>query len=312
MRRLLLAPLAAAAALLASSAFALPTLAGVGSYNLGTASPTGATASPQTSCGGGGQDALVFTGAGANSIGIHSYSCGLGNYEFGSRSSGQNTYFVDGSASVSGNISTAGGFGFVINSGQVGAFGSSSFAAGEFQESSLSIKLVIDGNTYIDQFWSASVSAGGAITTVSTSTGPYGISSTFATDASGGTGNYFSYGLFGQSFYLDTSLVGDGDHVISYVMTSMARGNVLSGGTACVGINNPPGDIGVEGAAAIIREGQGDGSFQSFCGAGAQSGDPFPPLANAFVPGTLPEPMTAGLTLTALLAAAGVRRRRQG
>jgi hypothetical protein len=306
MKRLPLAALTAALALLAPATWAAPTLSGVGSYNLGSATPPGLTASPTTSCAGGGSDALTFTGAGNNSIGIHSYSCGFGSYEFGSRSSGQNTYYVDGTASVTGNLTTAGGFGFYINAGQVGAFGKTGFAAGEFQESSLSILLKIDGNTYINQFWSAKVDAGGVITNSHTSTGPLGISSSFATDESGGVGNYFSYALFGQGFSI--SGLADGNHTIEYVMTSKARGNVLGAGP-CIGINNAPGDFNGEGRVAVVGNEEGGGSFQSFCGAGAQSGDPFPQLATAFVASDLPEPMTAGLTLTALLAAAGARRR---
>ena len=93
-----------------------------GSYNLGSDLSGGATPSPTTPCGTGGTDALVFTGSGVNNIGIHSYSCGLGFFEFGSRSSGENTYYVDGSASVIGDLpSGASGFGFFISPGQVGA-----------------------------------------------------------------------------------------------------------------------------------------------------------------------------------------------
>lgn len=174
--------LVAALAAVAPPASAAVVQTGVGSYNLGSDSSAGATASPSSACGSGGQDALVFTGSGANNIGIHSYSCGLGFFQFGSRSSGENTYDVDGTASVIGSLTTAGGgFGFFISPGQVGAFGSTAFGACEYQESMLSIKLLIDGVVLLDDAFNTKVDTGGAQTFSHTSTGTLGgVSDTFS------------------------------------------------------------------------------------------------------------------------------------
>ncbi len=298
-----LSTLCAAALLsLLASAQAAPVLSGVASYNLGSSSPPGGTASPSTSCGAGGQDSLIFTGSGVNNIGIHSYSCGTGFYQFGSRSSGENTYYVDGRAGLEGSLSTLGGFSFFINAGEVGAFGSTAFAAGEFQKSMLSIKLVIDGTTYMDEAWSSEVGAGGAITSSYASTGPYSVFNSYTSGA-----GYASYGLSGGGYFIG---LADGDHDISYVMSSLAAGNVSST-SACTAVLYPAGGggdgvgKGVE-ALALVNEGGGAGDpFSSYCGAGARSGDPFSPA----IARVLPEPASAGLTAVALLAALGLRRR---
>lgn len=300
---------ACALGLLAASATAAPTYSAAGSYNLGTDSAAGATASPTTTCGNNGStDALVFTGAGANSIGIHSYACSDSFYSaFGSRSSGENTYYVDGNGTVGGTFSGT-GFNFFIANGEVGAFGSTAFGAGEYQESTLSIKLVIDGNTYIDDVWQVLIGAGGVMTA------SYNCASVMCVNTGplvSGPG-YGSYSVFG-GFY-DVSNLADGVHDIAYSIQSMARGRVINTGN-CRGVYGNPGfqgEGGEETAAAAFVEGPGEDNpgepFNSYCGAGAQSGDPFgidPAIARP-----LPEPGVLGLTSLALLGLMGLRRRR--
>ncbi|MFN3862312.1 MAG: hypothetical protein ACK4R2_12680 [Roseateles sp.] len=281
------------------------TLTGAGSYNLGTPSSAGATAASTTACGASsGQDALEFTGAGANNIGIHAYACDYGIIDFGSRSSGEGTFFARGVATVTGSLFTNAfdGFSFFIQSGEVGAFGSTAFTAGEFQKSSLTIKLIIDGTTYLDEAWSAEVGAGGVITSSYVSNGTLSVSNS----AQSGAG-FFSYGINGGFYSLPLS---EGDHNIFYEMVSEASGNVTST-SVCTAVLYGGGQGEAAAFAAEVPEGPGHNEpFTSYCGAGARSGDPFnDPIARLQVL-QLPEPMSAGLTLTALLAAAGVRRRR--
>ena len=267
-----------------------------GSYNLGSDLSGGATPSPTTPCGTGGTDALVFTGSGVNNIGIHSYSCGLGFFEFGSRSSGENTYYVDGSASVIGDLpSGASGFGFFISPGQVGAFGSTAFGAGEYQEATLSIKLLIDGNSYLDDLFHTKIGAGGLIEDATHSS--FGSLGSVSSSFNAGAG-FASFTVFGGGYFV--SLSPDVDHTISYVISSLANGRVTSP-TACRGIG-PQGGFEETGAAF------GDGSFSAYCGAGAQSGDPFPPLARE-----LPEPGSLALLSVALglLSLPALQRRRK-
>ncbi len=314
---------AAALTALTAPAFAALTLTGSGAYNLGSASGPGGTAAGQTSCGFvSGQDALSFDGSGASNIGLHAYACDYGNgngsgIDFGSRASGENTFYAQGIASVIGSISVAEneGFSFYVSAGEVGAFGSTAFSASEFQKSSLTIKLTITDargvtTTYFDEAWSAEVGAGGNVV----SSHSTGAGSLFVDTVETSGAGYFSYGLAGNSYFID---LAEGTYDISYVMTSTASGNV-STTDVCTAVLYGGGGEGVPTAArlAAVAEGPGAGEpFTSYCGAGARSGDPFnDPIARAqdLPPTELPEPMTAGLTLTALLAAAGVRRRRNG
>lgn len=299
--------LAAVVGTFALQAQAAPAVqAGVGSYNLGTDVPPGATAAPQTSCGSGGQDALVFTGSGGNNIGIHSYSCGFGLYEFGSRSSGEGTYYVDGSGSVVGDISvTGGGFSVFVSPGQVGAFGSTSFVAGEYQRSELSIELRIRPagstaafTTLLDEDWFVEVSTGGAVTNAYTSNGTNAVNSSFMS----GNG-YGSYAVTGQGFFFALS---DGLYEIDYDISSLARGNITTT-TSCRGII-ADGGFGEAHAAAQRAAAAEDGSFAAYCGAGAQSGDPFPspPIARALV---VSEP--GSLALIGIAGLLGLRGRRR-
>lgn len=289
--------LTAALGSLASTAIAAPAvLSASGSYNLGTDLSTGATISPTTACGNAGTDARNSTIAGSNGIALHSYSCGFGNYQFGSRSSGENTYFVTGSASVTGDIDLGMGgklFNFVINNGQVGAFGSSSFGAGEYQESQLSIKLTINGVSFMDELFFAKIGAGGLKTNTYTS----GAANQLGNVLLAGNG-YVSYSFPGAPYSLDLSSlnVTDGIYDVSYVMTSLARGNV-SNTTICNGPNFRGDSFPGSGIA-------------TFCGAGAKSGDPSSPISR---PQLIPEPNLFALMGLAggMLALSGAKRRRR-
>ncbi|MFT7721405.1 MAG: hypothetical protein QM788_00980 [Roseateles sp.] len=309
--------LTAALTALTAPAWAALTLTGTGAYNLGSASGPGATPAGQTSCGNvNGQDALSFDGSGINSIGIHAYACESDwGIDFGSRSSGENTFFARGVASVTGTLTTAddGLFSFYIHPGEIGAFGSTAFTSGEFQKARLTIQLIIDGKKYLDEAWSAEVGAGGVITNSFTSGADTDVALSVGSSVLSGTG-YFSYGLSGGQYAVD---LGDGTHDISYIMTSEASGNILTTGI-CTAVLQGGGEGGQEPrlqrTAAVADDGEGPGPgepFTSYCGAGARSGDPFPPIARA-QPVDLPEPMSAGLALTALLAAAGACRRSAG
>jgi len=313
--------LIAALTALTTPAWAALTYSAAGSYNLGSASGPGISTILPTDCNNSGpgtstsQDVLEFNGSGINNIGIHAYSCNDSGFtSFGSRSSGENTYYAQGVASVSGSLTFAepGTFSFFISPGEVGAFGSTAFGVNEFQKASLTIKLVITdstGNsvTYLDEAWSAEVGSGGAITNSYAHNGSESVGWTSDT----GSG-YYSYGIAGGGYNIDLLA---GNYNISYVMASEASGNILTTGICTAYLQ---GNKNQEGAATLIAEGgevpegppTGE-AFSSYCGAGARSGDPFP-AAEAIARAKaveLPEPMTAGLALTALLAAAGVRRR---
>lgn len=286
--------LTAALTVLTAPAWAGLTYTGTGSYNVGTSSGPGGTVAASGPCGNiAGQNTEEFNGAGADNIGIHAYACDNSLSSFGARASGENTYFAQGIASI---IGTQGGsdsadFAFIINPGEVGAFGSTAFMAGEFQKASLSIKLVIDGTTYLDEAWSAEVGTGGAITKSYDHGGLLSVGWT-STEGPG----YFSYGIAGGSYSIPLlALPGNVDHNISYVMTSEASGNITTTSTCTAVLYDSNGQM--PGAA-----------FAAACGAGSRSGDPNnDPIASP--QNRMPEPVTAGLTLTALLAAAGARRR---
>lgn len=290
MSRLKTSCLTAVLTALTAPAWAALTYTASGAYSVGTSIGPGATAVMNGPCGNtSGRNAEEFNGAGVDNVGIHAYACDHSLSAFGSRASGENTYFAQGIASITG---TQGGsdtadFSFIINPGEVGAFGSTAFTAGEFQKASLTIKLIIDGTVYLDEAWSAEVGAGGAITNSYASLGLLSVGST-----GGGGAGYYSYSISGGFFSVPLlALPGNADHDISYVMTSESAGNIIST-SACT---------------AVLAQAP-NAPFPAVCGAGARSGDADnDPIARAMQP--LPEPMTAGLTLTALLAAASARRR---
>lgn len=295
--------LAAALTALTAPAWAALTYTASGNYNVGL----GATALTPTACdysspaSSTSQDVLQFNGDGSNNIAIHAYSClDAGNTDFGSRASGDGSFYAWSSASVIGTLNTAevDSFSFFINPGEVGAFGSTAFTAAEFQKAKLTIKLVIDGIVHLDEVWTAQVGEGGVLTNTSyVSNGQDSVNSTF-TSGSG----YASYNVLGGNF--SYALGTAGDHTIEYVMTSEAIGN-LEFTTACTAVLQGQGP---NAAAAAQADPQ---AFAARCGAGARTGDPFnDPIATALPPNDLPEPMTAGLALTALLAAASARRRK--
>lgn len=293
--------LSAALALLTMPAWAELTYVGTGTYDLGS----GSTVANNSSCGlVSGRDALDFRGSSQGNVGIHAYACDGNVTNFGSRASGDGTYSAQGIASITGSLTFGedGLFSFFINPGEVGAFGSTALTASEYQKASLTIKLVIDGVTYMDEAWSAVVTAGGDTSASSyTSLGSYSV----GTNVNSGDG-YYSFGLSGG--YYDIALT-EGTHDISYVMTSTASGFVDST-SVCTGFLQG-GNFGEVGTF-VAEEGGGaptGQAFTAYCGSGARSGDPFnDPIARVLVQ-DVPEPMTASLVLAGLLAAGGVRRR---
>ncbi len=274
-----------------------------GSYNVGQ----GNMAAPTTGCGTlNGQDALAFAGHGDNNIVVHAYACDDDVTNFGSRASGDNSFTARGVASISGMLFTGedDNFEFFINPGEVGAFGSTAFGSGEFQKASLKIKLIIDGTTYLDEAWSAEIGAGGSDSASSyQSLGTMSVGSSVMNGA-----GYYSFGINGGFYSLD---LGEGEHDIFYEMVSEASGHVTST-SVCTAVLQDGGRQEAARAAFAAEGPVWNEAFTSYCGAGARSGDPLAtstdPIARAQAL-ELPEPMSAGLTLTALLAALGVRRR---
>jgi hypothetical protein len=295
--------LTAALAAMTVPAWAALTYTASGAYNVGL----GSTAAPTSSCGTlNGQDALAFAGAGDNNIVVHAYACDDSVTNFGSRASGDNSFAARGVASIAGTLFTSENenFEFFINPGEVGAFGSTAFQSGEFQKARLTIKLVIDGVTYLDEAWSAEIGTGGSdINSSYESLGTMSVGSSVMDGA-----GYYSFGINGGLYSLD---LGEGDHDIFYEMISEASGAVSST-SVCTAVLQNGGREEVASAAFAAEGPVWNQPFTSYCGAGARSGDPLAtstdPIARAQVL-ELPEPMSAGLTLTALLAAFGARRR---
>lgn len=295
----------------ASPAWAGLTYTASGAYNLLTSSSVGTTAVTPTSVGSG-QDVLAFESQGDSSIGIHAYSVDTGPISFGSRSSGINTYYATSTARVAGTVAAtdSNDFSFRLESGQVGAFGSTGFSGGEFQKASLSIKLSIGGTIFFDEAWSAEVTSGGTVT-ASHVINPLAMLA-IGYQSTAGTG-YFNYGINGADYSINLAALipnAQGDHDIVYEMVSTASGNITN--TLACNAALYAGPIAGRGAGQVQAfEGPGAGDpFLSYCGAGAQSGDPFSlPIATPFdgdLP--LPEPASLPLVAGALLAAVGVRR----
>jgi MYXO-CTERM domain-containing protein len=296
--------LTAALTALTAPAWAALTYTASSSYNVGSFTPPGGTAAPVSSCGNVfGQDAGDVTGSGDNNIAVRAYSCDDSASNFGARTSGEATYYVKSTASIFGSFggSDATDFDFFINPGEIGAFGSTAFLAGEFQKALLTIKLTIDGTVYMDELWSAEIGTGGAPSNSHVSAGLLAVDSTSTSGA-----GYFSYGINGGGFTVSLGSLPPGqEHSISYVMESTSSGNRTSD-AVCIGVLF--NGVNSEGVAGTASAGS---PFAAYCGAGGRLGDPMPnadPIARA-LPNQVPEPMSAGLALTALLAAAGVRRR---
>ena len=292
---------------------------------------------------GGGFDHLQFTGAGSNNIGIHTYGQENQNgfTTFGSRSSGQGTYFVDGRVifKTSGDFNT---FQFSFDGGEVSAIGSTGFVAGDYQLASMTVRIT-DAYTYdfddgqgnagtgmgtqtlIDYALSINVGTGGALTLLSADTGDVGFSGIGAINQSIGAGftgfaSFFYSGGF-QSLNLITAagimppagMVTGINHNIIYELATVAAGNLTTAASCLGAVSNFP--VGLEVAAAVIGGGEGgygDAAFPAICGAGAQSGDPLGPairvpVSNVPVPGS---ETLVGLGLAAL-ALSRLRQRKK-
>lgn len=296
--------LTAALTALTVPAWASLTYTASATYNVGSALPPGGSAAPVSGCGSVfGQDAGDVTGSGDNNIAVRAYSCDDSTANFGARTSGEATYYAQTTASITGSFggSDSTDFDFFINPGEIGAFGSTAFLAGEFQKALLSIKLTIDGVVYLDQSWSAEIGAGGVLSNAQSSTGLLSVDWTSTSGA-----GYFSYGINGGAFSVSLGSLPPGqEHSISYVMESTSSGNLTSDAN-CTGVLF--NGVNAEGQAGNASAGS---PFAAYCGAGGRLGDPAPnadPIVRAR-PNAVPEPMTAGLALTALLAAVGARRR---
>jgi hypothetical protein len=321
------------------------------SYSLGSAeggvgpgassATNGTTAGPLPAIGifgtpGGGFDHLLFTGAGSNSIGIHTYGSEDGTTTFGSRSSGLGTFFVDGVVRYSTTIRSDSDptFSFALDGGEVSAVGSAGFGASDFQFATMYIRIQDDYSythdtgtgsgsaTLIDYALRIRVGAGGAVSTAGTIQDP-------ALTAIGALGLGFGAG-FGSFFYnggsqtlslLNAAQIAAGanvtgvtgvTHNIFYELGTIAAGN-LTTAASCLGAqSNFPG---LELAAAVVGGGEGgygDPSFPAICGAGARTGDPLNPeirvpVSNVPVPGS---ESLVGLGLAAL-ALARLRQRKK-
>jgi hypothetical protein len=286
------------------------------SYNLGTSQSTGSTSVPGTACfdNNPGSDALLFTDSGNNRIGIHTYDC---NYGFGSRSSGENNYYVDGKVAINETF-VGNSFGYFIEQGDIGAFGSTLFGAGNIQYAELTINFSLDGMVIIDQSWMVSVGQGGVVTATTTSNG----SSTVGSSYSGGSG-FGSYSIFGDSGFISLGL-NSASHTVLYTITSKAFGSVDTSTAAasdCYAASQPGGGGGANALAAAdghvalasVAAASGFNGVQNvFCGAGARIGDPFSLGVARVFTGLLPDspaPLPAPLVLLAVgLVGLGVRR----
>jgi hypothetical protein len=268
-------------------------------YTLGSfAGPPGAINSPQTDCSNSGKDALIFTGSGANNIGIHTYGCGLQQFEFGSRSSGEGTYFVDGHTNYSDTF-TGDSFSFSVSPGHTGAWGSPTFLPGEFQEASMSLLLKIDGNTHMDESFFVRVDSAGV---TFNHLAPVGLLS-FSTLSGPASFDFIVSSL-------DETLLGlgAGPHTVSYDIFTQARGNVSATSSCLAPVSGGGGGYEVGLAAVPGDGGEGGSTFAVYCGAGAQTGDPIHPFPRA-----IPEPDTGSLAAlgVAAMAFAGLRRRKK-
>ncbi len=286
------------------------------SYNLGSSSGPGATNVPTTACGfsnSAGADALEFTSSGNNSIGIHTYSCNFSAANatsFGSRSSGENTFYADGLVTVNETF-TGDSFTFNVDAGAVGAFGSSLFGADEYQSAKLRVFMSVDGNTILDEMFSAFVGQNGIVSMNRI----IGAGASLAIDAAEETGaGYGAFNIFGL---FETLALSAGVHTVSYTIGSVASGNVDTAGPAASDCGAPGsytrGGGGEEAAARFAVADLAEGLTNVYCGAGSRSGDPFGPGIARVFNGLLvdnPVPVPAPLALLgAGFFALGFRRR---
>ncbi len=239
-------------------------------------------------------DILTFTGDGTNDIGIHTFGSAA---TFGSRSSGTNSFDVNGlfrlTTSVSGDS-----FMFDIIPGQVAAYGSAGFGATEFESSHIHLSIKVDS---VEKF------ASDALVTV----GAGGVATNAQTGANIGYlfNSGVGFGVYSISGGLQTlSGLGIGTHDIVYEMFSEAHGKVLASNlNTCLAPVFSGGGGGNGTPTVVDGGGAGADTFLVRCSAVAQSGDPI------VSPTAVSEPASGSLLGLGLLgvALAGLKARKK-
>ena len=211
--------LALAASALAPALAQAQTMSASGTYSFG-GNPV-ATLGPSVFPFNPNVDVLLFTGAGSNSVGMHTYGSLSGN--FGSRSSGQGVYDVTGTYNITESISNPGAaplaatMNFNITPGMLMNTLNSSTGAGEFVSAYINFDIRVNGSPV----W-------GSNATLRTD-------STGTSFSSGGTNLYGLsapgyYTIAGGAFSANLGTIAAGGSIsLSYTLSTATSGNSAGG-----------------------------------------------------------------------------------